>query len=202
MKDPKEKRKESGLTWVEFLICTAIILVFMVIFMPHLLERDMMKRAQMTQALSDMKQLHLATQQMALDRTTTGEKTIGWPGDTGGSFTNWAGPLVAGGYLTARDLSRLLSVAGQSSPPDAWAGANTNGILVYAVGSNSPASAVFLSTANFTNTPGGGVAPGASAIPFGDGGFVVFRKGGDGTILKAKQAGKTNVMGTFAPLCK
>jgi len=39
-------------------------------------------------------------------------------------------------------------------------------------------------------------------LPFGNKGFVVFRKAGDGAILMPKQVGQTNVIGAFAPLCR
>ncbi len=196
------RRDRVGMTTLEVVVWLVLLLVLMVVFLPPVfLERGMMERAQLTQALSNMKQLHLATEQMALDRGTTGDTNLGWPGDTGGTFTNWARQL-GDGYLTTNDLNALLSAAGRRNPRDVMPGGNTNGVLVYAVGSNSAGSAVFLSSANFTNTPAGGVAPGAEAVPFGDHGFVVFCKGGDGVILKARQAGKTNLVGAFAPLLR
>jgi len=186
----------------EFLTCAAIIFVSAVwLVSPHLFQRSMMERAQMAQALSNMKQLQLATEQMVLDGKTTEDTNLGWPGNTGWTFTNWAAKLVPE-YLSTNDLSKLLSIGGRHNRRDVMPGGNTNGVLVYAVGSNSARNAVFLSSANFTNTPAGGVAPGAVAVPFGDHGFVVFRKGGDGVILKARQAGKTNLVGAFVPLLR
>ncbi|WP_316297988.1 hypothetical protein, partial [Clavibacter michiganensis] len=79
---------------------------------------------------------------------------------------------------------------------------NTNAILIYQVREEHDGSFTFLTTANFTNTPSGGLPPLADAEPYGNKGFVIFRKGGDGAFLQAKQAGKTNLVGSFAPLCK
>jgi hypothetical protein len=50
---------------------------------------------------------------------------------------------------------------------------------------------VFLTTANWTN----GQPLGQDAKPYGNKGFVVFRKGGDGAILLPKQYNSTNVIG-------
>jgi len=41
-----------------------------------------------------------------------------------------------------------------------------------------------------------------SAKPFGNKGFVVFRKGGDGGVYLPKQVGQTNLIGAFVPLCR
>lgn len=158
----------------------------------------------MTQSLSNMKQLHLATQQMVLDGLTTGETNLGWPGDTGSSFARWTTSLVKNGYLTQRDLAKLLSAPGVPVSSEEIPVVNRTAVLVYAVSTNSSSDAVFLSTANFTNTPAGGAPPLKSAKPYGNKGYAVFRKGGDGAILQPRQTGWqfTNIIGASAPLCK
>jgi hypothetical protein len=75
-------------------------------------------------------------------------------------------------------------------------------VRVYAVTKDSPADAVLFTSANFTNTPTGGNTLDPSAKPYGKRGFVVFKKGGHGTNLLPKQVGKTNVIGSFVPLCR
>ena len=40
-----------------------------------------------------------------------------------------------------------------------------------------------------------GTAPTADSKPFGDKGFVVFRKSGDGAVYKNQQATNTNLLG-------
>jgi len=158
-------------------------------------------KAEMTQALSNMKQLHLIAQQMALDGETTAETNLAWPGDLGGSFSNWVKQAVPA-YLATNDFDKLFSVPGKVIRPGSLPLANTNGILMYAVSSNSPDATVLFTTANFTNTPTGGLSPNAKGIPYGTKGFAIFRKGGDGAILLSKQAGNSNLIGTFAPLCR
>lgn len=191
-----------------------VILLFFVwcTFAPFHHGQMPLSRAQATQMLSNMKQLHLATQQMALDGSTTGETNLRWPGSTGGTFTNWAAELLHG-YLKTNDFIKLMAAPKEQADPwyqrvFAWRAAdpampvaNTNGVLVYAVAEESASSAVFLSSANFTNSTSGG-ALNPSRSMFHDRCFVVFHKGGDGAILLPRQAGRTNEVGTYAPLCR
>ena len=201
MKPPGEK----ALTVTELLVALAVIgiLAFAVFifFLPQLVVPSLTK-GQMTQTLSNMKQLHLATQQMALDGIAEGNTNLGWPGDTGGSFSNWARLLVQSNYLSMRDLNKLLSAPGIVVPPEKILIANTTAVRVYAAKEKDPGEVVFLTSANFTNTPDGGLPPLTNAKPYGNKGFVVFRKAGDGAILQARQAGNTNLIGNFVPLCQ
>ena len=155
----------------------------------------------MTQTLSNMRQLQLATSAMAQDGVAMTNPGLGWPGDTGGTFSNWV-RHVSPEYLGKADLCKLLSAPGFSIKTNTIPTSNSAAVLMYAVSTNSPSDAIFLTTANFTNTPTGGLSPLPSAKPYGDKGFVVFRSGGDGAILKANQAGRTNNIGSFVPVCK
>lgn len=166
--------------------------------LPSLVNPSLTK-GQMTQTLSNMRQLYLATSAMAQDGLTHTNALLGWPGDTGGTFSNWA-RQISPEYLSKRDLCKLLSAPGFIIKTNAPLTNNSAAVLLYAAGTNSPANAFFLTTANFTNTPEGGLPPLSSAKPYGDKGFVVLRAGGDGAILMGKQA--KGSVGTFVPLCK
>ncbi len=63
----------------------------------------------------------------------------------------------------------------------------------YAVAENSSGDTVFLASANWTNYS----ALTADGKPYGDKGFIVFRKAGDGAILLKKQFNNTNVIGVL-----
>jgi hypothetical protein len=154
-----------------------------------------------TQMLSHMKQLHLATQSMALDGTTTGDTNLNWPGNVGGTFSNWA-TNISPAYLSEQDFRKLMSSSIRADLRGPFPSENTNGVLVYQVREESDGSVVFLTSCDFTNTPTGGSPPFAGTRPFSGKYFVVFRKAGDGAVLTGSQAGKTNLVGTFAPLCK
>jgi type II secretory pathway pseudopilin PulG len=64
-----------------------------------------------TRSLSNMRQLQMATRQMAIDNGQTLE--AGWPGDTDGTFFTWSRNLVEGGYFTISDFRKLLSANGR-----------------------------------------------------------------------------------------
>jgi len=193
--------RSSGMTLKEVNFAIAILVVLIFVMVVGFLGTGPAHDGSL-QLLSNMKQLHLATQQMALDSETTGDTNLGWPGDTGGTFTNWAHNLTAGGYLSTNDLCKLLSGPGRITPPGTLPRSNNNATLVYNVSSNSVSNTVFLTSANFTNTPTGGVRPLPNAKPYGDRGFAILRKAGDGAILQPKQAGQTNLVGSFVPLCR
>jgi len=191
-------KSSQALTIPELLVIIFIVLVLATLALPH--RREGLFKSPLTQALSNMKQLYLVAQRMAMDGEAAEDTNLAWPGDLGGSFSNWVKQAVPA-YLATNDFDKLFSAPEKAARPGTLPFANTNGILMYAVSSNSADSTVIFTTANFTNTPEGGLRPSGWGIPFGTRNFVVFRKGGDGAVLLAKQAGNTNVVGIFAPLC-
>src|SRR3569623_1090663 len=110
----KSKSRPSAFTLNELLVDISIIGMLAALALPAI--AGALGRAQMTQSLSNMKQLHLATQQMALDGTTTGDASLSWPGSNG--FSYWATNLVPS-YLSTNDFCKLLSVAGATVPQGA-----------------------------------------------------------------------------------
>lgn len=189
----------SGLTVPELLVILCIIATFIFFALPDT-GGGGLKQMQATQALSNMKQLYLSTQAMTQDGLTNGDTGLAWPGDSGGTFTNWMTQLVPS-YLTTNDFRKLVSVAGRITPQGTLPMANTNGVLVYAVSTNSPARTVFLSTANYLNDPKGGAFNPKISL-FANRSFAVFWKNGSGAVLTNKLAGKTEAVGSFAPLCQ
>ena len=201
MKSPH--RPLQAFTLIELLVVISIIAILASLAIPAV--TGALARGQQTQTLSNMKQLHLVAQTMALDATTTGDTNIGWPGDL--PTKTWAGWVTNAvpGYLKTNDMAKLLSAPGITVPATATLSALQPGVsggravLLYQVSETNNNSAVIFSSANFTNTAGGGTALSASSLPYGDKGFIVFRKGGDGAILQARQTGSTftNVIGEF-----
>jgi prepilin-type N-terminal cleavage/methylation domain-containing protein len=187
------KKSSYAFTLIELLVVISIIGILAALALPALF--GALAKGQMTQTLSNMKQLHLATQQMALDGTTTGDDTLSWPGDTTDdpTWSGWATNLVPS-YLTTNDFNRLLNAPGITR--DAGTGPEdktTKAINAYAVAENDPGDTIFLASANWTNYS----ALTADGKPYGDKGFVVFRKAGDGAILLKKQFNKTNIIGVL-----
>lgn len=193
-------RNQPGLTLIETLVATGIAVVLLSIAITGIPAAT--SKTQMLQCLSNMKQLHLATLSMALDSATTGNTNVGWPGDTGGTFSYWSVSLVKNGYLRQDDLCKLLSGPGKLVPTNSVPLVNTNAILVYAVREDSPNETTFLTSGNFTNTPTGGLPLSGDAKPFGNKGFYIFKKYGDGALLSPGAIGKTNQVGLFVPLCR
>ncbi len=170
-------------TLIELLVVISIIAILAALALPAI--TGALARGQMTQTMSNSRQIYISTFNMALDGTTTGDTNLGWPADVGGTWQKWAGALVGGGYMSTNDFAKMLSAPGvlrgtnvsvESSTPSA--------ISVYNVGESSPMQAAFITTANYTN----GQALTADAKPFGNKGFVVFRKGGDGLVYQPTQA--------------
>lgn len=199
------------MTLPEILIAVAVLLALATMTQGTLVGPQGLTRSVGTEMLSNMKKLHLATQMMALDGSTTENKTLCWPGTNG--YAYWVTNLVPG-YLGRNDFSRLMSAPVRRQGMMAelqkwWAGpkvtaslvANTNAVLVYGVSDESEGNAVFLSSVNFLNTAAGGVLR-TNVEPLKGKAFVVFRKGGDGAICLPKQIGDSNVVGTYAPLLR
>jgi len=195
-------KKPSAFTLIELLVVISIIAILASLALPAI--TGALARGQMTQTLSNMKQLHLVSQQMALDSTTTGDTNVGWPGDMPSPGWNTWATNVVGGYMSTNDFAKMLSAPGIVVPPNTspagLVAGTTRAIVLYDVRETNDTATVLFSSANFTNSAGGGTRPIATSKPYGDKGFIVFRKGGDGSILQARQTGSTftNIIGPFS----
>jgi prepilin-type N-terminal cleavage/methylation domain-containing protein len=186
------KKSSYAFTLIELLVVISIILILVALAAPALF--NTLTKGQMTQTLSNMKQLHLASQQMALDGMTTGDATLTWPGDLPtANWAGWATNLVPS-YLSTNDFNKLLSAPGVTRTAGTGPQDKTiKSVNAYAVAENSSGDTVFLASANWTNYS----ALTADGKPYGDKGFIVFRKAGDGAILLKKQFNNTNVIGVL-----
>ncbi|MFM8719790.1 MAG: type II secretion system protein [Chthoniobacterales bacterium] len=198
------RRALRGFTLIELLVVISIIAILASLAIPAV--TGALARGQMTQTLSNMKQLHLVAQTMALDATTTGDTNVGWPGDL--PAKTWAGWVTNAvpGYIKTNDMAKVLSAPGITVPATATLSslqpgvAGGRAVLMYQVSETNNGAAVLFSSSNFTNSSSGGTALSASSLPYGDKGFIVFRRGGDGAILQTRQAGNSNIVGEFAPV--
>ena len=194
-------KRPSGFTLIELLVVISIIGILASLAIPAVLGG--ISKAQMTGALSNMKQLHLTCQQMSLDGTTTGDTNLGWPGNYS-SFGVWA-TNVSPGYLSGNDFAKVMSVAGaiaSSTNLTNGSAANNGGIMVTKVSDSdgSDGSYVLFYTRNVTPSSTAVWVTNATASNslFGNRGFVVFRKGGDGSVYTMRQLTSTNLLGTFS----
>jgi len=188
-------KRSSAFTLIELLVVISIIAILASLAIPAV--TGALARGQMAQTLSNMKQLHLATFNMDLDNQQAGAAS-GWPGASNTTMTTalaWAAALTNGNYLKTTELGKLLSAqtlqATNTTSTNGWA------ITVYDSAGSDDNGTVFLTTKNVSFAAAavsGSAAPTASAKPYGDKGFVIFRRGGDGQILQARFW--TNTMST------
>jgi prepilin-type N-terminal cleavage/methylation domain-containing protein len=192
-------KRLRAFTLIELLVVISIIAILAALALPAI--TGALARGQMTQTMSNMKQLQIVAQQMALDGTTTGDTNLGWPGDMATAWAGWSTNVVSG-YLSTNDFAKLLSapvvVAPLDTTPSGLVAGSNRAIILYDVRETNDNSTVIFSSSNFTNGSSGGTAPVPAGKPYGNKGFVVFRKGGDGAVLQARQAGQSNVVGAFS----
>ena len=199
------RRSLQAFTLIELLVVISIIAILASLAIPAV--TGALTRGQATQTLSNMKQLHQVAYTMAMDATTTGDTNVGWPGSM--PSKTWAGWITNAvpGYLKTNDMAKLLSAPGITVPATATLSSLTLGqanngraVVLYQVAETNENTTVLFSSSNFTNNSSGGDALSASSLPYGDKLYIVFRKGGDGSILQARQVGNTftNVIGAFA----
>jgi prepilin-type N-terminal cleavage/methylation domain-containing protein len=191
-----------GFTLIELLVVISIIAILAALAIPAV--TGALTRGQLTGSLNNARQLFLATQTMAIDAFQTGEGA-GWPGDNviGSDWNAYLEQLTSGKYLTPADLRKICSAPGVQQPAGDDSLPTVSGLAVYALTDSSASDDIFASTANWTG-PVDELSP--DAVPFGDKGFVVFRKGGDGSVYRPAQANSTivgdteNMAAQIAPL--
>lgn len=191
-------KRLAAFTLIELLVVISIIAILASLALPAI--TGALARGQMTQTMSNMKQLHLVAQQIALDGSTTGDTNLAWPGDLPTkTWAAWAG-IITNGYMTVSDLAKMCSappITATSNNVITSTAGTTRAVVAYQVSETNDSAVVIFSSSNFTNKSSP-TAPLSTGKPYGTKGFVVFRKGGDGAVLQNNQATNTNVVGGFA----
>ena len=177
MKTPK---KLHAFTLIELLVVIAIIAILAGISVPAIIGG--IDRARLADVLSNARNLTQATTIMALDANLGAGGGPGWPGSDA-SWDDYCNSLVEGKYLTQADLRKAVSASGVQPSPSVFP-PDASAVQVYGVGDESDSDAIFISSWNWQ-----GLQPlQATAKPFGDKGFVVYRKGGGGSVYQARDA--------------
>jgi prepilin-type N-terminal cleavage/methylation domain-containing protein len=179
-------------TLIELLVVISIIAILASLAIPAV--TGALSRGQLTGSLNNARQLAILTQQVALDAFTTGDTNApGWPGES--SFTKWAGDLTRAG-LSSNELVKLFQAPGKMA--SSLDSAQNVAFNIYGVQDNNAGDTIFITTANWNATAPGPLTQ--ESQPYGDKGFVVVRKGGDGSVYRKEQAtnpisffGNTNV---------
>ena len=105
------KNNRAAFTLIEMLVVIAIIATIAAFALPAI--TGALTRGQLTQAVSNARQVHLATFAMATDGTQTGDAKYGWPGDLAASteptvqittVSQFVQRLVDNDYLKPGDL--------------------------------------------------------------------------------------------------
>ncbi|HEY8966705.1 MAG TPA: type II secretion system protein, partial [Candidatus Methylacidiphilales bacterium] len=188
-------------TLVELLFVITIIGIIASLAFPAM--GNVMNKANMMKAVANGKQVALAAQASAFDANNTGTVNYGWPADVGtfANAHNYFILLATNDYLKTTDL-KILSVPGIPAFPGQNAAELSARFVAFGlgnVGENDDGSSIFLYTKNWKPTRTSGQPLSPNDKPFGDKGFVVIHKGGDGVSLTKKDAGNKlpdNALGT------
>ena len=190
------KKNQSAFTLIEMLVVIAIIATIAAFAVPAL--TSALTKGQMTGTMNNARQVYLAGYQMALDGSSNSDANLAWPGDYAAatgvtSVTKYVEKLIQNDYLKGGDLSKLLSAPGSactatvdntSSPPTVTSLAPKSAVKIYKVKDTDSSNTIYAATANYTyNT-----ALKTTDAPFGDKGFIIIHKGGDGVVLKKNNA--------------
>ncbi len=195
---PMKNKTSAAFTLIELLVVIAIIAVLAALAVPAL--TNALTRGQMTGTMNNARQLYLAGFQMATDGATNSDPNYSWPGGDPSVTTlqDYCSKLVENDYLKAGDLQKVLNAPGttlQVTPPSGANGTigmtGTSALKVYRIRESDASNTIFAVSANYTYNQ----ALPASAVPYGDKGFVVMRKGGDASIFRKNQATQTNTGG-------
>jgi hypothetical protein len=172
----------------------AILIAAVVLVLAWPAFKDWLNKRQMTRTMKHTRELYLAGFHMATDGAASKHVNYKWPGDyTVGVATlaDYSSKLVQNNYLKADDLERILSAPGAScsvktseSTPVAVSLSGRSALKIYKIKSADPSTAIFAASTNYLYD----TDLAADAVPFGDKGFVIMRKGGDAGVYKKNQA--------------
>jgi len=175
-------KKASGFTLTEVLVCLVVVGFFIWLVSARWTTlRD--SGTWGNGALSNARQLHLATQTMTLDTFSAGGNGMDWTmlashgKTTPVPLAAYLRALVDNNYLTRRDLTKLLTAPGKK-PVENDLSASQICFRFFQIDDESPADQPLLVSAN--SQPTGLIAD----APYGRKGFVVFYKDGNGGIYK------------------
>ena len=190
-----KQKASAAFTLIELLVVISIIAILAALAVPALTQA--LTRGQMTGTMNNARQLYLAGFQMATDGTTNSNPNFSWPGDdtTITSLEQYANKLVQNDYLKAGDLQKILNAPGANCTVTSSGGSGgtpatvtlspcTSGLKVYKVKETDGSNTIFSASANFVYD----TALSPTAVPYGEKGFVIVRRGGDASVYRKNEA--------------
>ena len=191
----KINKTSSAFTLIELLVVIAIIAILAALAVPAL--TSALAKAQMNGTMNNTRQLYLAQFSMANDGATTGDNRLAWVGDLPAAdratLQAYLNALIRGGYVKGADIAKLISAPGAGpavtvtvGTPDtiALGGLASAAVKIHPLVDSDPSHTIYCSSHNYTY----GNALTTGTVPYGDKGFVVMHKGGDGAVFRSGQA--------------
>lgn len=178
-----KRPRRSAFTWKELFLALAILTVLALTFGGNVVDTFM--RGRMVCTMCNMKQLYLATQQMAIEGANGQDPLRAWPGDM--ADPNWAAyqKSLVPAYLGTNDLLKILAGPGVRIPAGVFPNpVGENAFKVYTVKGKDSGDSIFIATRNWN----GMGKPLSETSPYGRKGFVLLRKGGDATQYPEKMS--------------
>ena len=191
-----KSRLQSAFTLIEMLVVISIIAILAAFAVPAL--TSALTKGQMTGTMNNGRQMYLAAQQMALDGSANSDPNLAWPGDYAPlpNLSQYMTRLVDNDYLKVGDVQKLLSgpgaaaaVTSDNATPPVITVAGTSALKIYPVTESDASNAIFAVSRNYVyDTALVAQVNNAPNNPFGQKGFIVQRKGGDASVLRANNA--------------
>jgi type II secretory pathway pseudopilin PulG len=174
---------------IEFIVVVAIIAVLVLLAWPTV--NSAIAKRDLTRTMNNGRELYLAAFRMATDGAAKSDQNLAWPGDSpASSLADYCGKLVERDYLKAGHLQRILSAPGAACTVATTGAAPSltlsgrSALKIYKVKRADPSNTIFAASSNYVYD----TALSSNAVPFGDHGFVIVRKGGDAGVYKGTQA--------------
>ncbi len=196
-------RKQSAFTLIELLVVIAIIAILASLAIPAV--TGAMVKGQMVQTVNNGKQIALAASGLAFDGISTGDPNLGWPGDLAeaegagvkavSNLPTYIERLIDYDKLQPGDVAKIFSAPGIPQ----WNGqgqmaSKNSAFKIYKVKDNDGGNTILVATKNYKYNE---KLKDPTAKPYGDKGFVVVRKGGDGTAYTKQQGELIMQIGTL-----
>ena len=121
--------KFAAFTLIELLVVISIIAVLASLALPAI--TGALVKGQITQTMSNYRQLYITSQSASLDSSAAGSSNAGFPGDCG-TVANWSNALVPA-YLSGQSFANLLSAKGVVANTQCWDGtpsSNSSGVMI------------------------------------------------------------------------